>query len=724
VKNHLKKYLPLIIILFLTGCGVWTDFTTFFNLYFNTNKLYEEIQNDISTLKTEAFQLKEPVISQNIKSKLNKLQEKSSKILQYNAESSYFDDALFMSGYAFYYNGDYVKAKRKFTELASFGNEDYDLKSKLWLGKSELQLRNFDEGMKILEEVKDSAIAREDDDNLRNVYEVIISFHIDREQYSTAISEAQNLIEISNDDELNALAAYQIGLLYLRDGNEEEAAKAFESVLEFSPDFETEFYSKFELAKLYKALGKVEESREMLNTLYNEGKYSQFWGEVYFQLGLIEYESENYERAFAIFNDVNKLYANSEGALESQLMLGEIMRNVYADYDSAKTYYDFVKSSNAPVEIKEKAELYSQSITNYLALKEDIKKSNRQITYILEPQEFVRDSLAHERYLAEVRDKNAAETGTQTPGNQTVGQTASTTDTTQTSPSDTSAVSDTTQNQSMADSLFAQTTTDFSTDDDYLLEVKPEFPKVGIDSLEAKIANDYFALGNLFFTDLIRPDSAYYYYDLLLNEFPETKQKPRVLYALGTYYNTKGLVEKSDSLFNVVYTEYKTHPIASEAAKKLGKPPLIRESDPAQAEFLTAESQIEEAQYDSAYVLLKNIVSNYPESIYKPKSLYTIGWLYENVTDEPDSAVKYYSKIIDEYKNSEYAMAVRRKVSNYQSELERIENEKKAGEEAEQTESSEEAINEDLQLEEQKPMPINQPITEPEKPDTTQIKEN
>jgi tetratricopeptide (TPR) repeat protein len=174
----------------------------------------------------------------------------------------------------------------------------------------------------------------------------------------------------------------------------------------------------------------------------------------------------------------------------------------------------------------------------------------------------------------------------------------------------------------------------------------------------------------------------------------------------------------------VVYTEYKTHPIASEAAKKLGKPPLIRESDPAQAEFLTAESQIEEAQYDSAYVLLKNIVSNYPESIYKPKSLYTIGWLYENVTDEPDSAVKYYSKIIDEYKNSEYAMAVRRKVSNYQSELERIENEKKAGEEAEQTESSEEAINEDLQLEEQKPMPINQPITEPEKPDTTQIKEN
>lgn len=158
---------------------------------------------------------------------------------------------------------------------------------------------------------------------------------------------------------------------------------------------------------------------------------------------------------------------------------------------------------------------------------------------------------------------------------------------------------------------------------------------------------------------------------MLLSEYPDTKEKPRVLYALGTYYDTKGQVEKRDSLFNLVYNEYKTHPIASEAAKELGKPPLIRESDPAQAEFLSAESQIDKAQYDSAYVLLKNIVSNYPESIYKPKSLYTIGWLYENVTDKPDSAAKYYSKIMDEYKNSEYALAIRKKVSNYQSELEK-----------------------------------------------------
>lgn len=697
---------------------MWTNFTTYFNLYFNTNKLYEEIQEEIRNLKTEAFQLQEPDVGQNIKTKLNSLQEKSSKILQYNAESSYFDDALFMSGYAFYYNKDYAKAQRKFTELGSLGNEDYDLKSKLWIGKSELQLRNFDLGMSIIEEVRDSAVAREDEDILKDAYEVIISYNIDREQFSTAINEAQNLIEVSGDDELNALAAYQIGLLYLQSGNEEEAAKAFESVLEYSPNFETEFNSRFELAKLYKSLGNIEESREMLNTLYNEGKYSSFWGDVYFQLGLIEYEAENYEKAFSIFNDVNKLYPSSEGALESQLMLGEIMRNVYADYDSAKTYYDFVKKSSAPAEIKEKAELYSQSITNYLALKEDIEKSDRQITYILKPQEFVRDSLAYERYLAKTRDRDAADTGAQTSGTQTSGQTT-TTDLTQTAPSDTSAVSDTTQNQTSADSLFAQTTTDYFLDDDYLLEVKPEFPTVGIDSLEAKIANDYFALGNLFFTDLIRPDSVYYYYNLLLNEYPDTKEKPRVLYALGTYYDTRGEVEKRDSLFNIIYNEYKTHPIASEAAKELGKPPLIRESDPAEAEFLSAESQIDQAQYDSAYVLLKNIVSNYPESIYKPKSLYTIGWLYENVTDKPDSAAKYYSKIMDEYKNSEYALAVRGKVSNYQSELEKIENEKKAVEEAEQAETTEEDTNENQQLEIEQQ--VNPATTEPEKPDTTRI---
>jgi len=685
VKNNFKKYSPLFLFIFLTSCGIWTNFTTYFNLYFNTNQLYEEIQEDISLLPHEPFQLKEPEISNKIKTKLNTLQEKASKILQHNAESSYFDDAVFMSGFAFYYSSNYIKAKRKFQELASLNNSDYDLKSKMWIGKCDLQVRDFEAGINLLEEVKDSAIAREDDEVLKEAYKIIVAYHIDRDEYSTAISEAEKLIQVSGDDELNALVAYQIGLLYLDENNEKEAVKAFNSVLDFSPDFETEFDSKFELAKLNKELGNIEESREMLNELYNEGKYSPFWGDVYFQLGLIEFDSENYEKAFTVFEDVNELYPDSKGAIESKLMLGEIMRRVYADYDSAKVYYDMVKNSKSDPEIQERAQLYSQSIDNYLNLKNDINTTNRQITYILDPQQFLIDSLAHVRYLAIEREK--MNESKRRPADRLRDEQGEEIDTTANiTPVDSVAITDSTQQISKKDSLIAQLSSDIAIDENYLVEEKPIYPQVGIDTLDTYIARDYYDLGNLFFTDLIQPDSAYYYYDLLLTEFPNTKYKPRVLYALGAYYETKGDTAKGDSLYSLVYNNYKTHPLASEAAKKLGKPPLISESDPAQAEFLRAEAHIDNADYDSAFVILKSIVNNYPESIYKPKSIYTIGWLYENEVDQPDSAFNYYLKLQDEYQNSEFAVAVKKKVSYYETEMDKLESEENS-EQIEQTDT-------------------------------------
>ena len=88
---------------------------------------------------------------------LTKVIEKCSKILQYDRESSYFDDALFITGKAFYYQAEYARAQRKFLELAGVPETEYALENKLWLAKTYLQLRSFDEGLKLLEEVKNTS---------------------------------------------------------------------------------------------------------------------------------------------------------------------------------------------------------------------------------------------------------------------------------------------------------------------------------------------------------------------------------------------------------------------------------------------------------------------------------------------------------------------------------------------------------------------------------------
>ena len=43
------------LLLFISGCSVWDNFTTYFNLYFNTATIFEDAENEILTQKRDLF---------------------------------------------------------------------------------------------------------------------------------------------------------------------------------------------------------------------------------------------------------------------------------------------------------------------------------------------------------------------------------------------------------------------------------------------------------------------------------------------------------------------------------------------------------------------------------------------------------------------------------------------------------------------------------------------
>ena len=100
------------LLLFVSGCSVWDNFTTYFNLYFNTASLFEDAENEILTQKRDLFSNEPLVISGNARTSLTKVIEKSSKLLQFYSNSSYVDEALMMLGKSFFYQSDYQKSKR------------------------------------------------------------------------------------------------------------------------------------------------------------------------------------------------------------------------------------------------------------------------------------------------------------------------------------------------------------------------------------------------------------------------------------------------------------------------------------------------------------------------------------------------------------------------------------------------------------------------------------
>src|SRR5574338_68954 len=91
------------LLLLLSGCSVWENFTTYFNLYFNTASLFEDAETEILSQKRDLFSNDPLLIPGTAKQALIKVIEKSSKLLQFYSTSSYVDEALMMLGKSFYF---------------------------------------------------------------------------------------------------------------------------------------------------------------------------------------------------------------------------------------------------------------------------------------------------------------------------------------------------------------------------------------------------------------------------------------------------------------------------------------------------------------------------------------------------------------------------------------------------------------------------------------------
>ena len=182
----------------------------------------------------------------------------------------------------------------------------------------------------------------------------------------------------------------------------------------------------------------------------------------------------------------------------------------------------------------------------------------------------------------------------------------------------------------------------------------------------------HLELGNLFLTDLDVPDSSYYLYKKILDDYNSPVYYPNTLYALGSYYLTIDEKQKADSLFEIIYNDFKDRSIVNAAADKLNKPLIDLNFDPAKDQYASAEDLMLAGNYSQSLSKFFNIYREYPKSNIAPQALYTSGWILENDLFMPDSAASVYDTLIAKYPKSVYVKNVSKKVTAYKQEKVRI----------------------------------------------------
>ncbi len=460
-----------------------------------------------------------------------------------------------------------------------------------------------------------------------------------------------------------------MGKIYMKQGDEESALNAFSSVLDFSPTFEIEFESRLQHALLLKELDRLDESEEEFNLLLESGKFKNETGRILVELGTIYYQKGDNDKAINTFIEVDSTYKNTQASGTASFMLGTIYEKQFGIYDSAYKYYNKTVVSLAPYDMKVDAGTYARNIDKYFTLKKTIVGYEKSYLYLKEPTRFMQDSidydLAYKEYMDDVNYKvdsmaaNAQATQVVTDNQKKVYE---------------QQVQSLMQQAAIKNSYYRPE--DYKpTLKELIIQgkvVKPQRPVITEDSIKVLLSKEYYNLGSLFFSELEVPDSAYIYFNNILENFYGKPATVPTLFALGTYYETLNQKEKADSLFLIIYEDFKKDPLFEEAGIKLGKikkeekKVLIAGTDPAHDAYVEAESNYFNGNYREAINGLTNVYLNYPKSQFMQKALYFIGMIYEEQFKDYDSAAVYYAILSSkEYSNTPYGKAVAAKYSEY-----------------------------------------------------------
>jgi tetratricopeptide (TPR) repeat protein len=738
MQNKTIKYSFFFISIFiLSSCGVWEDFTTYFNRWYNIKQIYNEIEADVKSQRKNIFSNDPLILSGTSRTNLPKLIDKCSDLLQFNNKSSFVDDVLMVLGKAFYYQANYQRSKRKFEELLLTNpSEKERLETELWIAKCEMQMRNFTFGLNALRSVGANAIVKDYDEIIEESFIEEIKYHKSIEDYTSAIDLLNRFIKYASDDEMLALIYMELGNLYSIKKDYLNARESYLAVIDYTSDFDIEIKATLNYATSLRLSNQPEKALDFLQSLKRKDKFIESFPIIEIEIGKTNVSLGNYLEGLDNFIKVDTSYKNSAYAALAIYEIGKLYQYQLGNFDSAAFYYNKSQLSNPPREYQQEIIKKNSLFNSYTRLRKTIDNYDRQLFYALNPEIFKQDSIDYvkdslqliEDYLEkkaladiwnnlnEEKQKNISINYLNLRDSLFVRDSIKLADSlnkvfVQLEPD--SMINILISKALIRDSLkivdslnlegifieeselfnflaerkikllppkeIKNQITDFTNsipvDSINFKKNPPTLPKIPLEELKNLIAKNKLDLGNLFFTELDIPDSAYKLYFQISDNLDSTSSYPEALYGLGTYYLMVEENSKADSIFRKIYDEYKTIAIANSAADKLGLPLIDLSFDPGKELFLEAENYIKMDDHVNGIKNYLKIYKDFPNSKFADKGIYAAGYILENDLNLVDSAVTAYDTLISRYPNSEFVKLIAMKVTIYKQEKARIKKE-------------------------------------------------
>ncbi len=588
----------------LTGCSVFSaigdaissgydNTVSYFNAYYNADRLFSQAEDEILEAEKTARLRVSPQgerpasIPASARQKLTVVNEKCSNILSFHPESALVDDALLLIGKSYFYQTEYLKAERKFSELLSqFPTSSLAPEAELWLVKTMIRLGKNDEALAVAQSLAQEASGQGANDLAGETFFWIGDLQVLMGNKTKALESFQKVEDFTSDASLLSSSRLKSGTVLFSLGEYARAASAFLKAAELAEDPAMQFGPKLEALRSLRAAREYEAALQLAEEMLSDFRFSSVSKEVLFERGLTYAAQGARMEAMDDYRFVDSTSARTEIGAKAAFELAVLLENQEGDYRRARDAYSKALSYPVP-SIVQQARRRQNALNRYLLLRD---------------QMVVLDSL-----------------------------------------------------------LAAEMTGGLQGDS---LPSSPDLAK--LDSLKLQNAKAAYDLGEVFYSELEKADSAVFWYREALASSLDSTRAARILFVLAELARThpqRGYGDSRD-LYQRLMEDYPNSVFTREAKIQLGMEVPRLETDAAESLYTSAEHLLETGKPDQAIVAMERLLQNFPWSPYAAKSRYAIGWIYENRLQQPDSALIHYKAVVDQYSNSTYASSARPRISS------------------------------------------------------------
>lgn len=274
--------------------------------------------------------------------------DKSLKVVEYHANSKYYDDALYVLGVSYYWTKQPAKAERRFRELlANYPNSGRTKEATLYLAKSKLDLGEIEEAMKIFDELFRSDYDRE---IKAEAATALGEYHFEEKSYNQAEEYFRAVRDSLGNQEQKKKAQG-----YIADGNFtvfrfKDALGGYLQILGMEPTKGEKYHALYRSALCCYRLQRIKDGLDYLGQLIKDPLYYDSLSVL--QLSVADgYEADgDLALAEATYVDVATKATMNTFASKAYYRLGLMYQYDYDDLPAAKRFYDKSVSANAATE--------------------------------------------------------------------------------------------------------------------------------------------------------------------------------------------------------------------------------------------------------------------------------------------------------------------------------------------------------------------------------------